>query len=122
MRYIELNPVRARMCAGPGDYPWSSYRSHAGGEADPLLSDHALYLALGVDAKARAESYRGLFDRALAEEFVAELRDATNGGWALGSDTFKEKVAGMAQRRAAPLAAGRPANVEESDKRQGELL
>lgn len=25
-RYIELNPVRARMVAEAGDYPWSSYR------------------------------------------------------------------------------------------------
>lgn len=25
-RYIELNPVRARMVAEATDYPWSSYR------------------------------------------------------------------------------------------------
>ncbi|WP_292429515.1 hypothetical protein [Methylobacter sp.] len=25
LRYIELNPVRAGIVAGPGDYPWSSY-------------------------------------------------------------------------------------------------
>ena len=29
LRYIELNPVRAGMVKDPGDYRWSSYRSHA---------------------------------------------------------------------------------------------
>jgi putative transposase len=32
-RYIELNPVRAGMVAAPGDYPYSSYRHHAMGNA-----------------------------------------------------------------------------------------
>lgn len=29
-RYVELNPVRAAMVAGPSDWPWSSYRAHVG--------------------------------------------------------------------------------------------
>jgi len=33
-RYVELNPVRARMVSAPGEWPWSSYRAHVG-EADP---------------------------------------------------------------------------------------
>ena len=28
LRYIELNPVRAGMVGDPGDYLWSSYRTH----------------------------------------------------------------------------------------------
>src|SRR5262247_1018598 len=28
-RYIELNPVRARMVADPADYPWSSHAANA---------------------------------------------------------------------------------------------
>jgi putative transposase len=122
MRYIELNPVRARMCEEAGDYPWSSYRGHAGGAVDPLLSDHGLYLALGATTDSRAEAYRSLFHDALSEDFVADLRDATNGGWALGSDKFKEKVATMARRRSSPSAPGRPPNTLDSDERQGELL
>ena len=122
MRYIELNPVRARMCAGAGDYPWSSYRGNALGAMDRQLSDHTLYLALGADTDSRTEAYRSLFQEALSEDFVADIRDATNGGWALGSDKFKEKVAAMARRRSAPSAPGRPPNAREGDERQGELL
>jgi putative transposase len=34
LRYVERNPVRARMVAHPGEYPWSSAAAHLGG-ADP---------------------------------------------------------------------------------------
>jgi putative transposase len=122
MRYIELNPVRARMCAAPGDYPWSSYRHHAEGMPGRALSDHPIYRALGADDGSRQAAYRALFDDVLPEAFIAELRAATNGGWALGSEAFKETVACMAQRRATPLPAGRPAIEQSRDARQGDLL
>jgi len=121
MRYIELNPVRARMVRKPANYPWSSHRSHAEGVADPLLADHALYCALGATPKARARSYLALFRDALPAEFVGALREATNGGWALGSDRWRAKVERVARRRAAPLPAGRPRK-DAKDVRQGRLL
>lgn len=36
--YIEVNPVHAGLVKDPGDYPWSSYRFHAFGEPDPLVT------------------------------------------------------------------------------------
>ena len=56
-RYIERNPVRARLIKSPGDYPWSSASAHLSGRDDllvqvsPLLGlvdDWAGYLSLGV--------------------------------------------------------------------------
>ncbi|MEI8326611.1 MAG: transposase, partial [Betaproteobacteria bacterium] len=40
-RYVELNPVRARMVAAPADWPWSSYLAHAGGADVPVWLDTA---------------------------------------------------------------------------------
>ncbi len=108
-RYIELNPVRAGMAAHPRDYPWSSWRAHAAGAADPLVSDHPLYRALGRNAAERQKEYRALFRPALDPEFVEALRGATNGGWALGGEAFKRKIAKALRRRVAPLPRGRPA-------------
>jgi putative transposase len=34
-RYVELNPVRAKMVASPGDWPWSSYLAHTLQAATP---------------------------------------------------------------------------------------
>jgi putative transposase len=48
-RYIELNPVHARMVERPAGYQWSSYRVNAIGEGSALITAHPLYLALGVD-------------------------------------------------------------------------
>ncbi|MDE2181528.1 MAG: transposase [Alphaproteobacteria bacterium] len=119
-RYIELNPVRAGMVRQPRAYPWSSYRAHALGKPDALLSDHPLLRSLGRGAAARQEAYRALFREALGETFLAELRAATNGGWALGGQQFQRAIAKAAKRRAAPLPKGRPAKAR--DQRQLNLL
>src|SRR5947209_3648671 len=37
-RYVEMNPVRAKMVKHPREYPFSSYRANALGEADALVS------------------------------------------------------------------------------------
>ena len=64
-RYIELNPVRAGMVDDPAQYRWSSYRANGLGQADELLTPHALYLSLDKDAQERQLVYRGLFRPAL---------------------------------------------------------
>jgi len=120
-RYIELNPVRARIAAHPGDYPWSSYRAHANGTPDPLVGDHDLYRRLGRTDAERQAAYRTLFHTALDPEFVDALRTATNGGWALGSDAFRQQIADASKRRVAPLPKGRPSK-DEPDERQINLL
>ncbi len=94
-RYIELNPARARMVAGRGDYPWSGFAANAGGAADPLVRPHALYLALGDTAEARRHAYRRLIDEVLDEDVITELRAATNGGWAIGGEATGERGAGL---------------------------
>jgi putative transposase len=120
-RYVELNPVRAAMVAAPQDYPWSSYRANGLGEADPLVSEHALFRALGATAAERREAYRASFADMLDAAFLDEVRAATNGGWALGSAAFRERIAAAAGRRAAPLPRGRPL-AGPQDKRQLALL
>jgi putative transposase len=44
LRYVELNPVRAKTVDDPVYYPWSSARAHVLGERDPLLSRNPLGL------------------------------------------------------------------------------
>ena len=61
MRYIELNPVRARVVARPEQYQWSSFRANALGQDDALLTPHAHYCALGHGAELRQAAYRALF-------------------------------------------------------------
>ena len=60
-RYIELNPVRARMVEHPAAYPWSSYHGNAGDRDITLLTPHALYLALGKTDTEKKSAYQSLF-------------------------------------------------------------
>lgn len=57
MRYIELNPVRARLVPRPGDYRWSSFRSNALGLEDAIIAPHPLYYALGRSQEMRRAAY-----------------------------------------------------------------
>lgn len=57
MRYIELNPVRAKLVRRAADYRWSSYRANALGREDALLTPHPCYYALGRTPQARRAAY-----------------------------------------------------------------
>ena len=120
-RTIELNPVRARMVRHPRDYRWSSYRAHAQGRADLLLTGHERYDRLGRTAATRQQGYRALFRAALNQDFVQDLRAATNGGWALGDARFKQQIAKALGRRVVPLPKGRPPKAP-AERRQLSLL
>jgi putative transposase len=107
-RYIELNPVRAGMVAGPGDYPWSSYAHHIGLKSDPAVTDHALYWSLGNTPFQREAAYKALVEQGVSEEDVRALGEATSKGWALGSEQFKLSLEKLTQRRVRQVKRGRP--------------
>ena len=105
-RYIELNPARANLVAHPSDYRWSSYGANALGQHDPLLTPHAEYLALGQHSEEREAAYRTLFDVHLDAKTLMEIREATQKGWVLGNDRFKDEIERQLERRTRPLPRG----------------
>lgn len=107
-RYIELNPLRAGIVAHPGEYRWSSYRANAQGERNDLLTLHPCYAYMGRTAEERQTAYRELFRHDLEPGLVDEIRQATNGNFALGSDRFTEEIAQAIGRRATRGKPGRP--------------
>jgi len=111
MRYIELNPVRAGMVTLPQDYPWSSFRRNALGESGSnadWLSSHNEYLRLGRDAADRQTAYEALFAKAMDQADLANIRDCTHKGWALGGERFRSEIEALGKRRAASRGVGRP--------------
>ena len=59
-RYVDLNPVRARMVRDPGNWHWSSYAAHVGKTAAPeWLDTPSLHgYLLGRDANTPADRRR----------------------------------------------------------------
>jgi putative transposase len=104
-RYIELNPVRAEMVTYPRDYLWSSFAVNSGDRSDPFLIPHAEFTALGNDEHRHA-SYRGLFEHEMDQELVQSIRDATNAGYPLASEAFKNSVITPSGGRTGPGKPG----------------
>jgi len=114
MRYIELDPVRARMVKTPGEHPWSSFATNACGEASSLVESHAVYRALGSTPDERRSAYRELFRHEVPEVELCAIRDATQNGWALGGEGFRARIDATG-RRATRLPMGRPRKRREPD-------
>ena len=112
-RYIEANPVRARMVGGAAEYIWSSYGANAEGRSDSLLTAHDVYLALGATPGERQAAYRSAFTDGLTDERVQILRDATQRGWVPGTERFRKEIEDALGRRVAPPVRGRPRKAEE---------
>lgn len=104
-RYIELNPVRAHIVSHPRDYRWSSYRANAEGAPSDLRKPHPEYAGL---AAVPEPAYCALFADQLAMDVVGEIRAATNGGFVLGGDSFKQQVGRALGRRVSRGSPGRP--------------
>lgn len=92
MRYIELNPVRAKMIEHPSEYPWSSYRHNALGNYNKLITEHDLYQGLGKSVENRFLAYQTLFKSMVPDKTLGEIRVAVNKAWVLGGQYFIEKI------------------------------
>jgi putative transposase len=103
MRYVERNPVRAKMTRVPWTYRWSSAAAHTGRLAPAHLLDLEAWsdLVPGVNWK---EMLRDGDDK----EILAALRLNTQTGRPLASDSFLSKLEHTLGRRLRPLPVGRP--------------
>ena len=107
-RYVELNPVRAKMVKRPKDYPWSSYGFKAEGQKDELLDEDPVYLGLGKTPKERQTNYKEWFKRSVSDEELSLIRNATHKGGIFGNKEFFEKIAKLVGRNVVLRPRGRP--------------
>ena len=106
-RYIELNPVRAGFAKTPGDYRWSSFHHNARGVRNAVVTPHTTYLSLGKSAAARQSAYRALFRKPIGDDIEA-IRTHVAQGKPLGSETFRNQVEAVLNRRVRLARLGRP--------------
>lgn len=94
VRYIHLNPVRAKMVKKPEDYPWSSHRAYLGAETPPWLHTQWVLAQFGE----RLGTARRRYARFVAEGIGGKHREKFYGGGddsrILAEDKFIEKVLG----------------------------
>lgn len=107
-RYIELNPVRARIVDTPESYVWSSARCNALGDPDPLVTPHGTYLGMATDPCPRRDAYRQFLNQPIAADEVASIRDHLNQCKAWGSAHFSQRIEAIVGRPVGLRPAGRP--------------
>jgi putative transposase len=90
VRYVEFNPVRARMVGDAADYPWSSAAAHCTGTADS---------GLDLDPPPfEIADWRQWLAAAGNEERDQFIRECTATGRPCGDDAFHKRIEGQTNR------------------------
>jgi putative transposase len=108
VRYVECNPVRARMVASAEVYRWSSAAAHCGLKSDPVLTKQKKW----IKAQAEITNWSEWLAETVESEKLEILRRNINKGLPCGSDGFIERLSKKAGRNLNFLPRGRPRKKE----------
>lgn len=96
VRYIHLNPVRARMVAKPADYPWSSHQAYLGNRDEPwVTTDVTLSLFHPDTQQARMAYHRFVHEESTQSDSPLQQVNP-NDKRILGNDSFAAALLGAA--------------------------
>ena len=104
VRYVERNPVRARMTQRAEDYRWSSAQAHCGLRQDPVLSDSPRWR----DLLAEVRDWPAWLSDDEPAGRVDALRTHTERGLPCGSERFIRMLESSAGRTLQARPRGRP--------------
>ena len=107
LRYVALNPVRARLVKRAQDWPWSSTRA--------LLAGHDDHVVTVAPALERVGDFQVFLSEAFDEAFTyAALRKAEGLGRLIGSRAWLEAMAEQTGKALLPGKRGQKAKVVRS--------
>jgi putative transposase len=109
-RYVELNPVRARLVARAEDWPWSSARAHLAGADDELACVAPLGQTIG--------NWQEFLTVEPADAGLATIRRHQRTGRPLGDDAFVDRLEARLARKLRP---GKPGPKPASDAAGAEI-
>jgi putative transposase len=100
-RYIEQNPVRARMMERAEEYQYSSARAHLLGQKDDALGEELFPAALRSD-------YAAFFQTEMADSEMKAIRQSVRTGRPMGDAVFIGNMEKQFDRELEPRPTGRP--------------
>jgi REP element-mobilizing transposase RayT len=92
LRYIHMNPVRARLVKEPNDYPWSAHGAYLGDTEFAWLTTNYGLSKFASNLEEARLKYRDYVLKEESEEELKELRQGFSDGQVLGDDTFLEDI------------------------------
>ena len=109
VRYISLNPVRARLGRRAEDWPWSSVRAHLSGRDDGITTL--------VSVLSRVPTFAQFIAAGPDEAAFERLRRAESIGRPLGDQGFVARLEKLTHRQLKPGKRGpksAPAGIQNS--------
>lgn len=103
VRYIERNPVRAKMVKKPWEWRWSSARAHCEMEREDRLGVNRLFKYIEKDGKWAAY----IAENDLREDMEL-IRKQTRKGLPIGNEGFIKKLENKLARAIRAMPRGRP--------------
>jgi putative transposase len=100
VRYVEMNPVRARMISAPVDYKWSSARIRCGLAYDTLLD-------LSWPPPGTIADWQAWLMEDEPEDIANLIRLHTTRGRPCGDDSFIKSIEDLTGRHFSPKKRGR---------------
>ncbi|HKR34031.1 MAG TPA: transposase [Steroidobacteraceae bacterium] len=92
LRYIHLNPVRAKLAASPDDYPWSSHHAYIGRRSEPWVTTEFALRMLGSDRERAIAAYEAFVQTAPTSSPLLECNERDPR--ILGGDAFARRILG----------------------------
>lgn len=108
IRYVDLNPVRARMVSSPEAYRWSSYRARIGLIECDWLDPDPCFLALADTQERRQQRYQEFVQQGIHEQELKFFRDTIQRNQLLGSEPFIAEIEQRIGERILHRSRGRP--------------
>jgi putative transposase len=93
MRYVESNPLRARLVTDLAEYPWSSYGAHGLGQPLSLIDEAPAWGPLGVTEAKRQAYWRRWLHTPLTAKELAAVRQSVTSGRPYGAAAWVEQIA-----------------------------
>jgi len=93
LRYIEANPLRAKLVSAAGDYRWSSFAAHGEGQQDPLLDSTPAYEALAAYPAVRCRRWSAYVHQTAPEAELAAIRRSGETGLPYGESSWVKQLA-----------------------------
>jgi len=112
-RYVELNPVRAGMVAGVGEYAWSSYRERVLGKGQAMLDIDPIYHSLASTDQERRRRYRAFLEEGVSMEEKQFIDESVNRNQLTGNHLFVDEIEQRIGLRVERRGRGRPGNEEK---------
>ena len=99
LRYIHLNPVRARLVDHPAAYAWCSHHAYMGSIIQPWVTTDFALSMFHAQRDSAIAAYGRFIDEDIGHPSLSPLLDCMGGDTrVLGSDEFASKLLGAAWR------------------------